>query len=126
MLKSKIHRATVTGADINYEGSITLDPLLMEAADIVPYEQVHVLDVDNGARLTTYAIEGERGSGDVIINGAAARLVYKGDTVIIITYEDMPEERARIQEPAVVHVDGNNRIRESQNGVASATLVGSR
>jgi aspartate 1-decarboxylase len=126
MLKSKIHRATVTGADINYEGSITLDPLLMEAADIVPYEQVHVLDVDNGARLTTYAIEGERGSGDVIINGAAARLVYKGDTVIIITYEDMPEERARIQEPAVVHVDGNNRIRESQNGVASATLAGSR
>ena len=73
MLKSKIHRATTTGADIAYEGSITLDPILMEAADIAPYEQVHVLDVDNGARLTTYAIEGVRGSGDVIINGAAAR-----------------------------------------------------
>src|SRR5688572_23601891 len=79
MLKSKIHRATVTGADVNYEGSITLDPALMEAADILPYEQVHVVDVTNGARLVTYAIEGTRGAGEVVLNGAAARLVDQGD-----------------------------------------------
>ncbi|MHB8516707.1 MAG: aspartate 1-decarboxylase, partial [Dehalococcoidia bacterium] len=79
ILKSKIHRARVTQADLHYEGSITLDPLLLEAADILPYEQVHVLDVDNGCRLTTYAIEGARGSGQVCINGAAARLVSPGD-----------------------------------------------
>ena len=110
MLKSKIHRATTTGADIAYEGSITLDPILMEAADIVPYEQVHVLDVDNGARLTTYAIEGARGSGAVIINGAAARLVARGDTVIIITYEDIPEDRIASHRPLLVYVDAQNRI----------------
>ena len=92
MLKSKIHRATVTGADINYEGSVTLDPVLMETADILPYEQVQVLDINNGNRLTTYAIEGDRGAGEVIINGAAARLVSVGDVVIILTYRDMPEE----------------------------------
>ncbi len=80
MLKSKIHRIRVTGADVTYEGSITLDPLLMEAADIIPYEQVHVLDVDNGSRLTTYAIEGDRASGQVVVNGAAARLISDGDT----------------------------------------------
>jgi aspartate 1-decarboxylase len=116
MLKSKIHRATVTGADINYEGSITLDPDLMEAADIVPYEQVHVLDVDNGARLTTYAIEGARGSGDVIINGAAARLVANGDTVIIITYEDLPEDRIGTHSPTLVYVDETNRITHTSDG----------
>ena len=80
MLKSKIHRATVTGADVDYQGSITLDPLLMEAADIIPYEQVHLLDVDNGIRLTTYAIQRDRGSRQVVINGAAARLVREGET----------------------------------------------
>ena len=85
MLKSKIHRATVTGADVHYEGSITLDPLLMEAANILPFEQVHVLDVDNGARLVTYAIEGARGAGEVILNGAAAQLVEPGNIVIVIT-----------------------------------------
>jgi len=110
MLKSKIHRATVTGADISYEGSITLDPVLMEAADILPYEQVHVLDVNSGSRLTTYAIEGARGSGEVVINGAAARLVNKGDIVIIITYRDMPEEEVRFCRPTLVYVDQENRI----------------
>jgi aspartate 1-decarboxylase len=120
MLKSKIHRATVTGADINYEGSITLDPVLMEAADIVPYEQVHVLDVDNGARLTTYAIEGARGSGEVCINGAAARLVHSGDTVIIITYEDIPEDRIASHHPALIYVDQDNHITRTSNDLVGA------
>ena len=110
MLKSKIHRATVTGADVNYEGSITLDRVLMEAADIAPYEQVHVLDVDNGARLVTYAIEGEPGSGQVVINGAAARLVNRGDSVIVISYCEVPEEQVRTHRPSLVYVDGRNRI----------------
>jgi aspartate 1-decarboxylase len=124
MLKSKIHRATVTGADINYEGSITLDVVLMEAADIVPYEQVHVLDVDNGARLTTYAIEGTRGSGEVCINGAAARLVHKGDTVIIITYEDIPEEQVSSHRPSLVYVDQRNLITRSANQLVAAVPSG--
>ena len=110
MLKSKIHRATVTGADINYEGSITLDPVLMQAADILPYEQVHVLDVNNGSRLVTYAIEGRAGSGDVQINGAAARLVSEGDTVIIISYRDVPESEVASHRPSLVYVDQDNRI----------------
>lgn len=110
MLKSKIHRARVTGANINYEGSLTLDPLLMEAADILPYEQVHVLDINNGERLTTYAIEGLRGSGDVCINGAAARLVHQGDTVIILTYRTARDEEARSHWPKLVYVDEDNRI----------------
>ena len=113
MLKSKIHRATVTDADVHYEGSITLDPLLMGAADILPYEQVHVLDVDNGSRLTTYAIEGSRGSGEVAINGAAARLVNAGDTVIILTYEERADEAARTCRPRLVYVDEYNRIRHT-------------
>ena len=86
MLKSKIHRALVTDANINYEGSIAIDPVLMEAAGILPYEQVHVLDLENGSRVETYTIPGARGSGEVCINGAAARLVQKGDKVIIIAY----------------------------------------
>ncbi len=110
MLKSKIHRARVTGANINYEGSITLDPLLMEAADIFPYEQAHVLDINNGERLATYAIEGLRGSGQVCINGAAARLVHQGDTVIILTYRTMTDAEARSHRPKLVYVDENNRI----------------
>ena len=121
MLKSKIHRATVTGADINYEGSITLDPILMEAADILPYEQAHVLDVDNGARLTTYAIEGTRGSGEVCINGAAARLVQKGDIVIVITYEDIPEDRLAAHHPSLVYVDQHNRITRTSNELVAHT-----
>ncbi len=110
MLKSKIHRATVREANVDYEGSITLDPLLMEAADILPYEQVQVLDIANGARLTTYAIEGRRGSGDVTINGAAAHLVCPGDSVIILTYREMDEEAARRHRPRLVYVDDGNRI----------------
>ena len=110
MLKSKIHRARVTDANLHYEGSITIDRLLMEAADILPYEQVHVLDVDNGARLETYAIEGEPGSGVVCLNGAAARLVSRGDTVIILSYCAVPEEAARTMAPRLVYVDANNTI----------------
>ena len=110
MLKSKIHRATVTDANIHYEGSITLDTGLMEAADILPYEMVQVLDVDNGARLETYAIPGRRGSGEVCINGAAARLIHKGDTVIVLTYTTVPEDRAQRWHPKIVHVSADNSI----------------
>src|SRR5512137_1084778 len=93
MLKSKIHRAHVTDANVNYEGSITIDRKLMEAADILPYEQVDVVNVNNGARFTTYAIVGEQ--GEICINGAAARLAVRGDIVIIISYQQMPDEEAR-------------------------------
>ena len=112
MLKSKIHRATVTEANVEYRGSITLDPLLLEAADILPFEAVHVLDITNGARLQTYAIEGERGSGCVCINGAAARLVHEGDLVIVLTYDLMSEAEARSHRPRLVYVDERNRITE--------------
>lgn len=110
MLSGKIHRATVTEANLHYEGSITLDPELMEAAGILPYEQVHVLDVTNGARLETYAIKGERGSGEVCINGAAAHLVHRGDTVIILTYRWMDEAEAESVAPRHVYVDAQNRV----------------
>jgi aspartate 1-decarboxylase len=110
MLKSKIHRATVTDANINYEGSITIDSKLMKAADILPYEQVHVLNVNNGARFTTYAIEGREGSGDICLNGAAARLGVKGDLVIILTYTDVPEEQLKDYKPRIVHVNKKNEI----------------
>ena len=120
MLKSKIHRATVTGADVHYEGSITLDPLLMEAANILPFEQVHVLDIDNGARLVTYAIEGARGAGEVILNGAAAQLVEPGNIVIVITYEDVAEEDVNSHQPALVYVDRDNRVARIGHEVAVA------
>lgn len=107
MMKSKIHRATVVGADLNYVGSITLDPHLMELADIYEHEQVHVLDIDNGARFETYAIKG--GPGDVILNGAAARLVHPGDKVIVITYAEYDEAELAEYAPKVVHVDEENR-----------------
>lgn len=107
MMKSKIHRATVVGADLNYVGSITLDPALMELADIVEHEQVHVLDIDNGARFETYAIGG--GPGDVILNGAAARLVHPGDKVIVITYGHYDEAEMASYAPKVVLVDDQNR-----------------
>ena len=110
MLKSKIHRARVTEADLHYEGSITIDAELMEAANILPYEQVHVLDVDSGARLETYAIEGEAGSGHICINGAAARLISEGDTVIIVSYSSIPDDEARRYVPRLVYVDAHNRI----------------
>lgn len=112
MLHSKIHRATVTQADLHYVGSLTIDMDLMDAADMLPGQQVDVVDVDNGNRLTTYAIEGERGSGIVCINGAAARLVSPGDIVIIISYAAMEDEEARTFESQVVFVDGDNRIVE--------------
>jgi aspartate 1-decarboxylase len=112
MLHSKIHRATVTQADLHYVGSLTIDLDLMEAADLLPGQQVDVVDVDNGNRLTTYAIEGERGSGIVCINGAAARLISPGDTVIIIAYASMSDEDARAHDPHVVFVDKDNRIVE--------------
>jgi aspartate 1-decarboxylase len=110
MLKSKIHRARVTDANINYEGSITIDRKLMAAADIIPYEQVHVLNVNNGARFTTYAIEGREDSGEICLNGAAARLGVKGDIVIILTYAQIPEEQLQSYHPRVVHVNQNNAI----------------
>lgn len=110
MLKSKIHRATITGSDLNYVGSITIDPDLLEAADILAHEQVHVVDVDNGARFETYTIAGERGSGVIQVNGAAARLVHSGDTIIVISYADYSREDLETYEPAVVHVDRANRI----------------
>ncbi len=110
MLKSKIHRATVTDANIDYEGSIAIDRGLMEAADIIPYEQVHVLNINNGARFTTYAIEGEKGSGEICLNGAAARLAVKGDLVIILTYSQVPEEQLRGYRPKIIHVNDKNQI----------------
>ena len=110
MLKSKVHRATVTGSDLHYVGSITIDAELLEAADIREHEQVHVLDIDNGSRFETYTIAGEPGSGQVQVNGAAARLVHSGDKVIVISYAGYAEEELGQYEPVVVHVDASNRI----------------
>ncbi|MBI4498586.1 MAG: aspartate 1-decarboxylase [Chloroflexi bacterium] len=123
MLKSKIHRARVTDANLHYEGSITIAADLMEAADIIPYEMVHVLDVDNGARLQTYAIPGPRGSGVMCINGAAARLVSTGDTIIVLTYTALEDQEAREFLPQVVYVNDRNEIVEEARGTrASAAL----
>jgi aspartate 1-decarboxylase len=110
MLKSKIHRATVTDCDLHYVGSITIDPDLLEAADMLGYEQVAVVDVDNGARFETYTIPGERGSGEMKVNGAAARLVHRGDTIIVISYAQYDEADLRNYEPRVVHVNADNEI----------------
>jgi aspartate 1-decarboxylase len=110
MLKSKVHRATVTGSDLNYVGSITMDPELLEAADIREHEQVHVLDIDNGARFETYTIAGTPGSGEITINGAAARLVHTGDKVIVVSYAEYEESELDSYEPRVVHVDQDNGI----------------
>jgi len=110
MLKSKIHRATITGSDLSYVGSITIDPDLLEAADILPHEQVHVVDVDNGARFVTYTLVGERGSGVIQVNGAAARLVHTGDTIIVISYAEYSRKDLVAYEPVVVHVDRSNAI----------------
>ena len=112
LCKSKIHRATVTEANINYSGSITLDGELMKAAGLVPYEQVHVVDVDNGARLVTYCIEGAPGSGTVCINGAAARLVATGHKIIIIAYAQVAQHELEAFAPKIVLVDERNRIRQ--------------
>jgi len=124
VLKSKIHRVTVTDANLHYEGSITMDAALMEAADLLPFEQVDVLDVDNGARLTTYAIEGERGSGQVCVNGAAAHLVGDGDIVIILSYRTATDVEARANEPALVYVDGRNRIVRIGYAIGAAPPIG--
>ncbi len=107
MMKSKIHRATVTGADLTYVGSITLAPQLMRLADIREHEQVHVLDIDNGSRFETYVIAG--GPGDVVLNGAAARLVHTGDRIIVISYATYDEQELEHYAPRVVHVDSRNR-----------------
>src|ERR1700722_9718530 len=110
MLKSKIHRATVTDSDLHYVGSITIDPELLEAADIMEFEQVAVVDVDNGARFETYTIAGTPGSGDMKVNGAAARLVHRGDTIIVISYGAYDPDDLEHYDPRVVHVNANNEI----------------
>lgn len=110
MMKSKLHRATITEANLEYVGSITIDRDLMDAADLLPNEKVQVVDNDNGARLETYVIEGPRGSGVICLNGAAARLVQPGDNVIIISYAELEDAEARRWEPTVVFVDEDNRI----------------
>ena len=120
MLKSKIHRATVTDCDLHYVGSITIDPDLLEAADILEHEQVHVVDVDNGARFETYTIAGERGSGEVKVNGAAARLVHRGDTIIVISYAGYGADELQTYVPRVVHVETRtNRIIDVDAAVAT-------
>ena len=117
MLKSKIHRAYVTEANINYEGSITIDRKLLQEADILPYERVHVLNVNNGARFTTYAIEGEEGSGVICLNGAAARLAVIGDVVIIISYSYVSDEEAKNIKPKIIHVNTRNEIIKVENEI---------
>jgi aspartate 1-decarboxylase len=119
MLKSKVHRATVTDCDLHYVGSLTVDPDLLEAGDIMEHEQVHVVDIDNGARFQTYTIAGARGSGELKVNGAAARLVARGDTVIVISYAHYDEQELARYEPRVVHVDRENRIVKVDQEVAA-------
>lgn len=111
LLKCKLHRATVTNSDLHYEGSITIARDLMEAAGLLPYEQVDVLNINNGARFTTYAIEGKAGSGEIQVNGAAARLVQKGDLVIICAFASMDAEKAKKFQPRVVLMDANNKVK---------------
>jgi aspartate 1-decarboxylase len=118
MLKSKIHRCRITGSDLNYVGSITVDADLLDAADILEHEQVHVVDVDNGARFETYTIAGARGSGEIKVNGAAARLVHSGDTVIVISYASYDRDDLESYEPKVVHVNAENEIVTVDDAVA--------
>ncbi len=115
MLKSKIHRARVTDCNIDYEGSITIDSELLKAADILPYERVEILNVNNGARFGTYAIEGKPGSGEICLNGAAARLVARGDIVIILTYHEVNNEESQHVKPRLVYVDALNHIKSTKN-----------
>jgi len=124
MFKSKIHRATVTHADLHYVGSVTVDLDLLEAADILPGELVSIVDVTNGARLETYTIAGERGSGVIGINGAAAHLMHENDIIILITYAQMTTEEAKSLEPRVVHVDENNRVIQLGNDPAEGLTPG--
>ena len=122
MLKSKIHRARITQVNLDYEGSITIDRTLMEASDILPFERVEVLNINNGARFSTYAIEGEANSGVIGINGAAARLVAKGDTVIILSYHQLPGNEAIVTMPIMVYVDNKNRVLEPKNPAISSAF----
>lgn len=123
MMKSKIHRATVTQADIDYVGSITIDSDLMKAADLLPYEKVHVVDIDNGARLETYVIEGGPGSGVVCVNGAAARLIHTGDKVIVMSYAQLSDDEARSLKPTIVLVDERNRPLSIGTGVVAGDTI---
>ncbi len=122
MYHAKIHRATVTEANINYVGSITIDLDLLDATGIFPYEQVHVVNINNGARLETYVIEGTRGSGTICLNGAAARLAQPGDKVIIIAYAYMDEKEAKEIKPKIALVDDNNKLTEMTDGDIAGTL----
>ena len=120
-LKSKIHRATITDSDLHCAGSITIDADLLDAADTLPYEMVAVVDVDNGARFETYTIPGERGSREIKVNGAAARLVHQGDTVIVISYGSYSQGELQTYKPRVVHVDADNEIMAIDDLVSSLT-----
>jgi len=122
MLKSKIHRARITGLNIDYEGSITIDKKLMIEADILPYEQVQVLNINNGVRFTTYAIEGDRESGQICLNGASARLAQKGDIIIILSYSQLEDSEANNFLPYLVCVDSNNRIIETRRIIENITF----
>lgn len=122
MMKSKLHRATVTDANLHYVGSVTVDRDLMEAADLREYEQVAIVDIDNGNRLETYVIEGVAGSGDLCLNGAAARLVQPGDKVILISYADYDDAELEDYEPTVVHVDTANGIVDEETAATLAAL----
>ena len=121
MLKSKIHRATLTDANLEYEGSITIDEDLMEAADILAFEQVQIYDINNGKRFETYVIKGERGSGTICVNGAAARLVSKGDLVIIASYFNVDEAEAAEHKPKLIYVDEKNAIASTKRNLTAVT-----
>ena len=126
IFKSKIHRATVTHADVEYEGSVSIDADLLEAADILPNEAVHIWNVTNGSRLVTYALKGARGSGTICVNGAAAHLNRPGDLVILATYADMDPAEARAHVPTVIRVDGNNRILSDKSPEVPGPILDSR
>ncbi len=121
MLKSKIHRATLTDANLEYEGSITIDEDLMEAADILAFEQVQIYDINNGNRFETYVIKGERGSGTICVNGAAARLVSRGDLVIIASYFNVDEAEALEHKPKLIYVDEENSIASTKRNLTAVT-----
>lgn len=118
MLKSKIHRARITECNVDYEGSITIDPILMQAADILPYERVEIVNINNGARFGTYVIEGRPSSGDICLNGAAARLGAMNDIVIILAYHDVPDDQCNHIKPRLVYVDARNHIVSTRNADA--------
>jgi aspartate 1-decarboxylase len=122
MLKSKLHRARVTRCNLDYEGSITIDRDLLSAADILPFEQVQVLNLNNGARFATYAIEGEAGGGEIGLNGAAARCASKGDTVIIVTYAQVAEDKLASHMPRMVYVDERNRITSVRHAIGAISF----